>query len=41
MTNIGRSVATIAAVLFVVGSATFIVLRQPFVSEGLYQVKTA
>jgi ABC-type phosphate transport system permease subunit len=33
MTNIGRSIATIAAVLLVIGSAAFIVLRQPFVSD--------
>jgi len=41
MTNIGRLLAVIAAVVLVVGAAVFLFFRSSIASEGLYRVKTA
>jgi hypothetical protein len=41
MTNVGRLIAVIAAVLMVVGAAVFLFFRSSSFSEGLYQVQTA
>ena len=41
MTNIGRLIAVIAAVVLVVGAAVFLFFRSSIASEGLYRVATA
>ena len=41
MTNLGRVIAVIAAVLVVIGAAVFLFFRSPFSSEGLYRMQTA
>ena len=41
MTNLGRLIGVLAAVLLVIGAAVFLFIRSSFFSEGLYQVKTA